>query len=376
MPNKQILLISRNMPPLIGGMERLMQNTANILDKHYSVTVIAPKGASAHLPDHIHVHGLPASPIFFILLSIPLALWLAGKNKYHLVIGGSGVMAPVIALVQKIFKCRGVVFVHGLDIIANNAVYQAIFVRALRHIDTLIANSNNTKALTVATGINESKIHIIHPGTNLPNIDKAKSREYLDQKYALQNKKILLSVGRITPRKGLKEFVQNAMPALCQHDNDIILLVAGDHPNQGLTKSAKLPTEIAAISFELGIQDSIIFLGSISDDELSHCYAGADCLIFPLINIPGDVEGFGMVAIEAAAHGTPTIAFDEGGVSDAIKGTTSGALITKGSYTQFTQAVIEVVSKTSAIDSETCKCFASEFSWVKFEQSLLKLLKP
>nr|WP_296436596.1 glycosyltransferase family 4 protein [Zhongshania sp.] len=355
-------------------MERLMQNTANILDKHYSVTVIAPKGASAHLPDHIHVHELPTSPIFFILLSIPLALWLAGKTKYHLVIGGSGVMAPVIALVQKIFKCRGVVFVHGLDIIANNAVYQAIFVRALRHIDTLIANSNNTKALAVATGINESKIHIIHPGTNLPNIDKAKSREYLDQKYALQNKKILLSVGRITPRKGLKEFVQNAMPALCQHDNDIILLVAGDHPNQGLTKSAKLPTEIAAISFELGIQDSIIFLGSISDDELSHCYAGADCLIFPLINIPGDVEGFGMVAIEAAAHGTPTIAFDEGGVSDAVVSGQSGHLIPAGKYDGITDALSQLLIKKEKDWENACRSHAKSFSWANFGSALLHIL--
>lgn len=374
MPREKLLLISRNLPPLVGGMERLMQNTARILSNHYSLTVIGPKGASEHLPSNIRVHELPASPMLFILLSIPLALWLTGKNRYQIVMGGSGVMAPAIAIIQKLRNCQGVVFVHGLDIIANNTIYQTIFVRALRHIDKVIANSNNTKALAVAAGIHEQKISIIHPGTNLPEIDKIKSREYLDNHYALKNKRILLSVGRITPRKGLKQFVQNCMPSLCEQDSGITLLIAGDHPRQGLKKSTKLPAEIATISQKLGIRNNIVFLGSVSDQALSHCYAGSDCLIFPLINIPSDVEGFGMVAIEAAAHGTPTIAFNEGGVSDAVNEAKSGALVTRGDYTQFTTVAMNYLNKTPASSSQSCKSFAKQFSWVNFEQLLLNAL--
>lgn len=376
MPREKLLLISRNLPPLVGGMERLMQNTARILSNHYSLTVIGPKGASEHLPSNIRVHELPASPMLFILFSIPLALWLTGKNRYQIVMGGSGVMAPAIAIIQKLRDCQGVVFVHGLDIIANNTIYQAIFVRALRHIDKVIANSNNTKDLAVAAGILEQKISIIHPGTNLPEIDKIKSREYLDNQYALKNKKILLSVGRITPRKGLKEFVQHCMPSLCEHDSDITLLIAGDHPRQGLKKSAKLPAEIAKISQNLRISDNIIFLGSVSDEALSHCYAGSDCLIFPLINIPGDVEGFGMVAIEAAAHGTPTIAFDEGGVGDAIDVTLSGTLIPRLDYKKFSRAIIAATTNTSKSEKQKCKTFATNFSWYNYDQLLIRVLKP
>jgi phosphatidylinositol alpha-1,6-mannosyltransferase len=374
MPREKLLLISRNLPPLVGGMERLMQNTARILSNHYSLTVIGPKGASEHLPSNIRVHELPASPILFILFSIPLALWLTGKNHYQIVMGGSGVMAPAIAIIQKLRDCKGVIFVHGLDIIANNTIYQTIFVRALRQIDKVIANSNNTKALAVAAGIREQKISIIHPGTNLPEVDKIKSREYLDNQYALKNKKILLSVGRITPRKGLKQFVQHCMPDLCQQDRDITLLIAGDHPSQGLKKSAKLPAEIAQISQNLRISENIIFLGSVSDEALSHCYAGSDCLIFPLINIPGDVEGFGMVAIEAAAHGTPTIAFDEGGVGDAVNEVESGALITSQNYRLFTTAAISYLNKTQFSRSQSCKTFAKKFSWCNFEKSLTDTL--
>ena len=48
--------------------------------------------------------------------------------------------------------------------------------------------------------------------------------------------------------------------------------------------------------------ERVLFLGKVDDDTLSQCYAGADCLLFPLVPVAGDVEGFGMVAIEATGH--------------------------------------------------------------------------
>ena len=90
----------------------------------------------------------------------------------------------------------------------------------------------------------------------------------------------------------------------------------------------------------------------------------------------GDVEGFGMVAVEAAVHGTPTVAFDCGGVSDAVAEGVNGALITAGNYTDFGQAITRVVQ---ADMRDSASSFASQFSWDSYcaqvEQGIKRVLK-
>lgn len=372
---EKALLISRNLPPLIGGMERLMLETAKILSKHYQLSIIGPRGSKAYFGEKVKVYQLPSSPIVFIPASLLLAVWLTTTRKCKLVIGGSGVMAPAVVAATSISNARSAIFLHGLDIIANNVIYQRLFVPAQRHINLVIANSTNTKNLAISKGIKEGHIKIIHPGTSLPTVDRNEARRRLSEQYHLDGKKLMLSVGRITPRKGLKEFVQHALPLICNAQPNSLLIVAGDHPENGLKKSADLPKQIAAISQELGLSDHILFLGNISDEELSRCYAAADCLIFPLIEIPGDVEGFGMVAIEAAAHGTPTIAFNTGGISDAINEGDSGHLIPTGNYKLLADAVLSSITTDSPIKANKCIDFAKNFHWDNFECTMQNALE-
>src|SRR3546814_12287140 len=85
-----------------------------------------------------------------------------------------------------------------------------------------------------------------------------------------------------------------------------------------------------------------MFLGTITDDALlSVVYKAASAHIFPVREIPGDPEGFGMVAVEAAAHGVPTIAFATGGIVDAVAEGESGRLIRTGDYGAFAGIVVE-----------------------------------
>jgi phosphatidylinositol alpha-1,6-mannosyltransferase len=102
-------------------------------------------------------------------------------------------------------------------------------------------------------------------------------------------------------------------------------------------------------------------------------YMAADVLVFPVQEIPGDIEGFGMVAIEAAAHNLPTVAFAVGGVPDAVRDGISGALVARGDNESFARATIKFLDPRSGLRTDS-RQFAESFCWQKFGQRLRSIL--
>ncbi len=120
-------------------------------------------------------------------------------------------------------------------------------------------------------------------------------------------------------------------------------------------------------------KDTVRFLGVVDDETLWNCYTAAHTLVFPLIRVKGDVEGFGMVAIEAAASGTPTVAFPVGGVVDAVSEGANGLLIPEGDYRAFADAVLSIC-RGSPPSSSDCRNYALQFSWEAHSRKLLAAL--
>ena len=157
----------------------------------------------------------------------------------------------------------------------------------------------------------------MHPGSTIPPESVLNEAPTFRAKLGLENSKIVLSVGRMVKRKGLAEFLEKAWPRIIALQPDAMLLVVGDFPDNALLQDAEGAERLMKAIERCG-RDTVRFLGAVEDDVLWNCYAAADALVFPLIRVKGDVEGFGMVAIEAAASGTPTVAFPVGGVVDAV----------------------------------------------------------
>jgi phosphatidylinositol alpha-1,6-mannosyltransferase len=86
------------------------------------------------------------------------------------------------------------------------------------------------------------------------------------------------------------------------------------------------------------------------------------------------VEGFGMVAIEAAAHGVPTIAFSVGGIPDAVLEGRSGWLVPAGDYRQFAERVLECLLAPRPAMRDECRAFASLFTWHAFGAKLRSIV--
>lgn len=366
----RILIVTRNLPPLVGGMERLNWHMADELSRTAAVDVVAPEGSAALAPTTVSLHEVPLKPLWkFLLRAHQSARREARMWKPDIVLAGSGLTAPIAVRAARVCGAKSVVYVHGLDLAVGHPAYRAIWLPAIRHMDRVIANSRATADLCRKIGVTEKRVVIVHPGVDLPSdagADTSSTREQTRQRYNLGAGRVLLSVGRLSTRKGLCEFVSQSLPQIVRTQPDTVLAIVGDAPAQALHAQAQTPASIQAAADAAGVGAHLRFLGVITDyTELGKIYRAADVHVFPVRSIPGDPEGFGMVAVEAAAHGVPTVAFAAGGVVDAVSEGFSGHLIAAGDYSALADAALHTLDKRGAMRAN-CVAFAKHFAWPEF----------
>jgi phosphatidylinositol alpha-1,6-mannosyltransferase len=370
---QRLLLITRNFPPLWGGMERLNWHLAAELAKRFEVHVVAPVGAAEHAPAAVLVREVPLQPLRRFLTAAALAaLAEARRFRPRIVLAGSGLTAPLALLAARLCRARSVAYVHGLDVVAPHPVYRALWLPALRRMDRVIANSAPTAELARKAGVAPERIAIVHPGVDIPAPDPTARARFRQRWNLPPDAPVLLSVGRLTARKGLREFVQEALPTVARARPDVVLVIVGDAPKQALYAQVQTPESILAAAREAGVAGHIRWLGTLFGQDLADAYFGADLHVFPVRDLPGDPEGFGMVAIEAAAHGLPTVAYATGGVIDAVREGQSGRLVPPGDAAGFAQAVLATLA--SPLAPEGCRTFAQGFAWGEFGRCIMDAL--
>lgn len=361
----KILIVTRNLPPLIGGMERLNWHIADELSKTHDITLLSHSEAKKTAPTHCKFYGVNLNPLpLFLILAFFKTFFICLTQKPDVLLAGSGLTAPIVVFWAKIFRKKNMVYIHGLDIKNNNTIYQLIWVPFIQIADHIIVNSTPTKELCLKKHISIKKISIIHPGVTFPPLEKnEKHCMELKEKFNLHNKKILISVGRLTERKGLFEFIQFSLPQIIREIPDTILLIVGDSANNALNKNLQTRNQIIEKAKAYNLNQYLCFTEKVTDQELSCLFYLSDAHIFPVKDIPNDPEGFGMVAIEAATHGTPTVGFSTGGVVDAISHNESGYLIEKNNYQQLSTTIIQLLQNKKSINKIICKKHSEQFSW-------------
>ena len=237
--------------------------------------------------------------------------------------------------------------------------------------DIVLANSRNTARLAEAAGVKGQAIRVVNPGTDLPGRDSSAGRAFRDD-HGLGQRPLIISVGRLTARKGLAEFVEHALPAILEQSPELILLVIGEDARHAINAERDSQTQrIVKAAATANVEAAIRFLPACDDATVSAALSAADVHIFPVLEFPGDVEGFGMVAIEAAAHGLPTVAFASGGTADAIVENATGRLITAGDYAAFADQVVHYIRQRDDLVARTA-CFkaASRYGWDRFSAEI------
>lgn len=373
-PDKlRVLLVTRNLPPLTGGMEKLNLYLVRELAQEFAVAVVGPPGCGVHLPSGAHAREVASKPVWkFLVGAFSGAATLARRFRPHCVVAGSGLTAPVALLAARTCGAKTVVYVHGLDLVAQNRIYRAFWLPFLRRMDLCIANSHNTARLAASIGISQERILVIHPGVEVPPQPHPQAGADFREAHGLTGKRVLLSVGRMTRRKGLLEFVDRALPALVEAHPDTVLVVIGNEAPDALLGSGEVTSaRLLELAAAKNLEHSMRILGQCDDAMLASAWRAADLHVFPVRPVKGDVEGFGMVAIEAAAHGLPTLAFSVGGVVDAVADGISGWLVPPDDYPSLVSRALDLLGdERNAAVSVRCREFAKRFAWPRFGRQM------
>jgi phosphatidylinositol alpha-1,6-mannosyltransferase len=371
MPQKAgpALIVTRNLPPLVGGMERLIWHIVEAISESRAVHVVGPEGSAKLLPDGVTASEVPLKPMpLFLLRSAWAALLAALRLRPAFVLAGSGLTAPIAWLAARLCGARCVVYLHGLDIAIEHRLYRMLWRPFFSHFDLVLVNSRYTQSLAEQAGIAPERIKVLHPGVELPDLSRAEEKcQGFRQEHGFGDAPLMLYVGRINARKGLSVFCREILPRVLKSVPDARLVVIGDEPKNALSNTPGEWSRVEQALKKNGLGHAISFLGTQDDETLSAANFAADVMVFPVQKIPGDIEGFGMVAIEAAAHNLPTVAFAVGGVPDAVSEGISGKLIPSGSNEAFADAVISYLDKPKDLKSRP---FAEKFSWVEFKKRL------
>jgi phosphatidylinositol alpha-1,6-mannosyltransferase len=364
-----VLVVTRNLPPLRGGMERLNLHMLQELSSAFEVQVCCPQDSVPGLPQGIAATGVPLRPLSrFVVSSAFAAVAAARRFRPQLVLAGSGLTAPMVRIAARACGARSAAYLHGLDIVADHRAYRGLWRPWFRGLDAVLVNSRHTAGLAAQAGVAPRRISIVHPGVELPPWETQRGDEFL-REFALEGRPILLSVGRLTARKGLVEFIQRAMPALVAAEPRLALAVIGAEASDSIKSDGQSQLgRIQSAVQQLGLEDQVRLLGPRDDLTVRGALFAARALVFPLIELPGDTEGFGMVAVEAAAHGVPTVAFAVGGATDSVADPVSGSLIAAADYPAMIGRLRAILAAPAEPEEARLRrrAFAAGFEWPRF----------
>ena len=214
-----------------------------------------------------------------------------------------------------------VIYVHGEEISTSGPydVQRRRRRRALHKAGGVVAVSRFTRdALMRMMEVPDSRITLISNGVDLVRFAPHLRRDDLVARYGLAGHPVLLTVGRLHPRKGMDRVIES-LPAVLRSVPGLRYVLAGDGPYRA---------ELAALAARLGVAQAVVFAGAIAESELVDHYALADVFIMANREMPdGDNEGFGLVFLEANACGVPVIAGQAGGSADAVQAEVNGLVV-------------------------------------------------
>jgi phosphatidylinositol alpha-1,6-mannosyltransferase len=166
---------------------------------------------------------------------------------------------------------------------------------------------------------------------------------------------VLLTVGRLVKRKGVVWFVRNVLPRL----KNVLYVVVGEGEDRADVERAIAETRTF---------DDVLLLGKIGEGRLGDLLRSADVFVMPNIVVPNDVEGFGIVALEAAASGLPVVAANLQGIKDAILHGENGMLVEPENAAAFVEAVAALAmdgDARRALGEQARRVTEREYSWPK-----------
>jgi phosphatidylinositol alpha-1,6-mannosyltransferase len=170
----------------------------------------------------------------------------------------------------------------------------------------------------------------------------------------------------LAKRKGVKEFIESSLVKVAREVPDVCFMIVGDNPSDSLAHRDDTVSEIKTAVATLRLENHVRLLGSLSDADVIKLYQACELVILPALDMKDDVEGFGIVALEAAAAGKPVVATRVGGIPDAVEDGKSGVLVEPGDYEGLSELIISLLRDPElslSMGSYAHRRANKEYSW-------------
>jgi len=291
----KVCYINRTFPPNVGGAQELALSTVNSLKKtNIDLELIIHKKSKIYLP------------FFFTKALFKIAFSKA--DVYHIGDGLTTILNPFI----KVFKRKPIVTtILGLDITYNNFFYQKLIIPCVNISKKIITISEYTKKECKKRGITENKLIVINPGLNIDKYPKKKIKK---------DNNLMITVGRQVKRKGVEIFIKGKLNTLMKDNPQLKFHIIGEGPeNKKISKAIN----------DSKYKDRIFLHGRLSDNKKYEYYMRAKYFVMPNIFVGGDMEGFGLVVLEAIVFEDIILANPIEGIKDALNYTNNWIDINK-----------------------------------------------
>ena len=360
----RLLVVTPDFPPARGGIQVLSHRLASGL-RGFETRVVAsdsPGAAEFDAAANLRVRRVRTDPRLGKGRNLALngaAVDEARRFRPEAILSVHIVASPAAALISRASGAPTVQYFHAKEIGAKPGL--AAF--AARRARAAIAVSAYTADLVAATGTAAVNTHLIPPGVDLP----------VDAEPLFEPRPTLLTIARLEDRYKGHDVLIRALPLIRAEVPDVQWAVIGEGP---------LRSGLEQLAASHGVEDSIHFLGAVSDEERNSWLRRSHLLAMPSRLPDGDFagEGFGIVYLEAGAYGKPVLAGNVAGALDAVADGESGLLVDPGDHLAVAEGITrllrdrELAQRLGAAGAERARNFAWPRICERVEALLLEQL--
>jgi phosphatidylinositol alpha-1,6-mannosyltransferase len=374
---KSLLISGVYFPPQVGGISRMMERFAFALGGKRLCCLTGAAGD----PGRVGGARVYRSPTLFSDRPKFLRAVAWGRNlgaillaeRPRTVLLATVEDGPYGLWIRRWLGIPYVVFAHGNEIcrILSTPAAHELQLRVLASAARVVAVSDFTARLVERTGVPADRIDVVYPGCDVDLLVPQPASPELRSRLlgSRAGNRVLLSLGNLVGRKG-HDMVIRALSQVRQTVPDVTYLIVGDGPYRG---------ELERLAEALAVSDHVVFAGRANDAELPSIYALADVFVMPSRERreENDVEGFGLVYLEAGACGKPVIGGRSGGVPEAIQDGVTGLLVDPQDPEDIARAITRILTEpglATALGTAGAARVRSGFTWSQAAERMHSVL--
>ncbi|HKP96525.1 MAG TPA: glycosyltransferase family 4 protein [Fibrobacteria bacterium] len=371
-----ILLVTQDFPPERGGIQTYVLELARgFMARGHAVRVLCPGSASDANPlpglkDLVRL-SVPGSFLFLPLLTYLPGYLRRNPGVTHVLYAQwqAAAAGTFRAGRRKSGKApKSFCLVHGRELLTSvfGPLAPALMRRTFRRLDAAFPNSNEVLRLTHEKTSARCPLHLVHPGVD-PGLFRPTDAGFLRARYGLGDAPVIVSITRMVARKNLRRLIE-ALPGVRAAVPGAVLVLGGTGPErEALMRSAA----------DLDLSESVRFPGRIPDGEMAAHYSLGDVFALPSLSSDKDVEGFGIVYLEAGACEVPAVGGRAGGVPDAVADGETGLLVDPENTQEIQAALIDLLrdrAKARAMGRRARERIEKSLTWTAAADRVLGLM--